>query len=329
MRTILLAFGAASLLGGAAPASAAERCQMSAAEKAWIDRALQASDHVMEQRLRLPVEARPTIILFNQHCRFEAKGSRQVRWAGLAHQGKIQLPDGSDIDAGVTSFASQYEKTGKRYFVMALPSVWEAAKMTIIGDNGLTGVFLHEFSHTRQMNALKPVFEAASAKYKMADDFNDDSLQKHFKSDPAYVAVIEKETDLLYQSAGEPDTTKAKALAQQALALMEARQKRWFVGDETMWKPYDDLFLTMEGFGQWNAYAWLSDPHGGGLTQAAAEAKMRGSRKWWSQEEGLALFLVIDRFVPGWSGQAFAAPPALGIDLLKQAVSGQAKPPGT
>ena len=87
------------------------------------------------------------------------------------------------------------------------------------------------------MNALKTVFEAASAQYKMADDFNDDSLQKHFQGDPAYAAVIEKETDLLYRAAAEPDTAKAKALAQQALSLMEARQKRWFVGNERMWKP--------------------------------------------------------------------------------------------
>lgn len=328
MRAIRLACGLVSLVAGAAPALAAERCQMSTEERSWIDRALQASDQVMKQRLRLPAEARPTIIVFDQNCRFESKGSRNIRWVGSAHHGKIHIPDGSDVDAGVTSFASQDEKTGQRFFVMALPPVWEAAKMAIVGDNGLTGVFLHEFSHTRQMNALKPVFAAASAQYKMADDFNDDSLQQHFKSDPAYVAVFEKEADLLYRSAAEPDAAKARALAGQALALMEARQKRWFVGGEAMWKPYDDLFLTLEGFGQWNAYAWLSDPRGGGLTTAAAEAKMRGGH-WWSQEEGLALFLVIDRFVPNWASKAFAAPPALGIDLLRQAVSGQAKPSGT
>jgi hypothetical protein len=163
----------------------------------------------------------------------------------------------------------------------------------------------------------------------MADDFNDDSLQKHFQTDPAYVAVIEKETNLLFGAAEEPDPVKAKALAQQALSLMEARQKRWFVGSEAMWKPYDDLFLTLEGFGQWNGYAWLSDPKGGAMTPAAAETKMRGSRKWWSQEEGLGLFLVIDRFVPNWASQAFAAKPALGVDLLRQAVAERPSPSRT
>ncbi|WP_309663019.1 hypothetical protein [Sphingomonas sp.] len=301
---------------------------MTPAEKAWIHGALQASDDVMEQRLHLADDPRPTIIVFNKICRFEADGKRPQRWVGTAHQGKIHLPDGSDLDVGVTSFASQDDKSGARYFVMALPAVWEAAKMAIVSDHGLTGVFLHEFSHTRQMNALKPVFAAASAQYKMADDFNDDSLQKHFQTDPAYAAVIEKETSLLYRAAGEPDSATAKALAGQALSLMEARQKRWFIGEEAMWKPYDDLFLTMEGFGQWSAYAWLSDPRGGAMSTVAAETKMRGSRKWWSQEEGLGLFLVIDRFVPNWASQAFAAPPVLGIDLLRQATAKKTSPSG-
>jgi hypothetical protein len=205
---------------------------------------------------------------------------------------------------------------------MALPSVWRT-NTTINSDDrlGLTGVFLHEFSHTRQMDALQGRFEAASAIYKMPDDFNDDSIQVHFKSDPAYSASIAQETDLLYRAGSEPDGARARALARQALALIDSRQKRWFVGGDAKFKPYDDLFLTMEGFGQWSAYAWLSDPKGGVMTQAAAQAKMRGSRKWWSQEEGLALFLVIDRFVPGWAQRAFGNPPAMGIDLLRQAIA--------
>ena len=91
-----------------------------------------------------------------------------------------------------------------------------------------------------------------------------------------------------------------------------------------MWKPYDDLFLTMEGFGQWNAYAWLADPTGAGMTMDAAREKMRGKRRWWSQEEGLGLFLVVDRFVPNWAAEAFASNPKLGIDLLREAVNAPA-----
>ena len=314
---------AIALLLGLSPAApvAAQSCAMSSAESAWVEKSLQAWRHVSTRKLNLPPAAQPTMILFNEKCRFERITGQSV-WRAEPHNGTIRLPDGGEVPVQVTAFAGRNDRTAEPFFVMALPSVWEAAKVIKPGDaNGLIGVFLHEFSHTRQTLALQPVFRAAAAVRPMPEKFSDDSLQEHFQDDPAYVAVFEKERDLLYRAAEEPDDAKAKALAREALALMEARQKRWFAGEDAWWKPYDDLWLTMEGFGQWVAYAWLSDPKGGGMTPAAARDRMRGSRRWWSQEEGLALFLVIDRFVPEWPAKAFAPKPALGIDLLREAVA--------
>jgi len=317
----LTAFAFAAL--ASAPAQAAPPCAMSADERAWVENALHASDDVMLWRLRLPPDPRPIIIVFNDRCRFESRGGSG--WLGTPHRGKIVLPDGTDTNAVITSFASRVGMNGQRFFVMALPPVWRKGT-TINSDDrlGLTGVFLHEFSHTRQMDVLQGRFDAAEAIYKMPADFTDDSIQMRFRSDPAYAASIAQESDLLYRAAAEPDLAKTRAMAREALALMDARQKRWFVGKDARYKPYDDLFLTMEGFGQWAAYAWLSDPKGGGMTPAAAQSKMRGSRRWWSQEEGLALFLVIDRLLPGWAQRAFGNPPALGIEMLRQAVGGAA-----
>ncbi|HEX6605263.1 MAG TPA: hypothetical protein VF027_10355 [Sphingomicrobium sp.] len=314
-------FGLPAILLAGSVASAAPKpaaCVMTDGERAWAENALQASDYVMEQRLHLPRAPHPTIILFNEHCRFESTAPGKPLWKGEAHSGKIRLLKGS-IPAGVVAMEDYDQKTGEEFFAMALPSIWQAAGLMKPGDQGLTAVFLHEFSHSRQSLALRPVFDAAAAQYAVPDYFNDDSLQKRFEKDPAYVAVYEKEAGLLYRAAAEPDETKARALARQALELMEARQKRWFTGADAMWKPWDDIYLTMEGFGQWNAYAWLSDPKGGGMTMEAAREKMRGKRRWWSQEEGLGLFLVIDRFVPDWQARAFASRPALGIDLLRLA----------
>ena len=303
------------------PASAAQ-CAMSREERGWIESSLQAWTYMAKERLHLPAAEPPLIAVFDATCQFEAKAGNKPNWRGHLHRGKIRLPDGNEVPVQVTSFAGRDDQRSVTFFVMALPSIWAAANLPISGDlKGLTGVFLHEFSHTRQIAPLKAVFDTAEATHKMGDDFSDDSLQERFKSDPAYVAVIEKEVDLLYQAAAEPDATRAKALVRQALTLMEARQGRWFVGEDSYWKHYDDLFLTMEGFGQWNGYAWLSDPRGGALTAAEAQQRMRGRRRWWSQEEGLALFLLIDRFVPDWPQRAFASNPALAIDLLRLAVA--------
>lgn len=322
MRRVIFALAASISLStgahGAAP------CRMTSDELNWIDSSLSASDYMMETRMRLVHVPHPTIIVFNERCRFELKEGTK-RWLGESHAGKIRLLHHGSMDAGLIAMEDNDEKTGERYFVIALPSIWRAAKVIGPDESGPTPVFLHEFSHARQDVVLDQLFRAAGAKYKPPEYFNDDSLQDHFKSDPAYVAVYEKEAALLYRAAAEPDDTKARALAKQALELMEARQTRWFTGSDAMWKPYDDLFLSMEGFGQWIAYAWLADPKGGGMTTDAAREKMRGKRRLWSQEEGLGLFLVINRFVPDWPQRAFAKDPALGIDLLRLAAQAPAK----
>jgi hypothetical protein len=318
---------ASALILGSSGAGAAQRCAPTSDERSWVESSLAASDYIMMQRLHLPPDPHPTIIVFNDKCRFELpEGSK--KWLAESHNGKIRLLRNSTVDAGLIAMADQVEQSGRRYFVIALPSVWIANKAAVPGDPGLTAVFLHEFSHTRQMKALQPLFQAAARQYKPPEYFNDDSLQAHFKSDPVYVAAYEKEDDLLYRAAAEPDPAKARELAKQALELIDARQKRFFTGADAMWKPYDDLFLTMEGFGQWNAYAWLADPRGAGMTTDAAREKMRGKRHWWSQEEGLGLFLVIDRFAPNWAAEAFAPNPKLGIDLLREAVNAPASAAG-
>jgi hypothetical protein len=295
-------------------------CVMTTEERTWVDGALGASAYMMEQRLRLSPVPHPTIIVFNERCRFELKeGSRH--WSGEGHAGKIRLVRGGAFPAGIVAMADYDKASGERFMLIALPSIWRKAGVIGPDETGPTGVFLHEYAHTRDTVALRGLYEAAERKFKPPEYFNDDSLQERLKGDPAYVAVWEKEADLLYRAAAEPDDAKARALARQALDLMEARQKRWFTDSDAMWKPFDDLFLTSEGFGQWVAYAWLADPKGGGMAPEAAREKMRGKRRQWSQEEGLGLFLVIDRLVPHWSIKMFGSPPKLGIDLLRQAVS--------
>lgn len=318
-----LAAAALMTSAGAQPRSR-DACVMTPAEQAWVTRSLSAWELVRAQKLRLTIESHPTMVLFDDRCRFEAKAGASPQWRGTPHAGTIRLPDGSSIPAAVISSTSRNDSTGEVFFVMALPPIWVASKAVGMRDeDGLTAVFVHEFSHVEQLPILQPLFDSASKHFKVPEHLSDDRLQQVFEHDTAYAAAYTRERDLLFAAATEPDSAKARILAREAYASMVARQQRWFVGDSAVWKPYDDLFLTMEGIGQWDAYAWLADPRGGGLTTAAAREKMRGRRRWWSQDEGLGLFLVIDRFLPSWPQQAFGQNPVLGIDLLGEAVSGR------
>lgn len=320
-----LSLAALVALSGASPAQAHRDCTMSPDDGKWVADAFRASQLVMLQRLHLPRDPRPTIVLFDKNCRFETKLADRGKWVGITHEGRILLPDGNHVDVGVTSFASRDDRTGERFFVMALPSIWYAAKVMKPADLGLIGVFLHEFSHTRQMDVLRPRFDTASAIRPLPEDFTDDTIQKTFQANADYAQSIAREIELLYKAADEPDEAEARSLARHALGVMETRQTQFFTGKNAWLRPYDDLFLTMEGFGQWAAYAWLSDAKGGRMTPLAARDRMRGSRRWWSQDQGLALFLVIDRLLPAWPQQAFGSRPALAIELLREAVD--AAPP--
>jgi hypothetical protein len=103
---------------------------------------------------------------------------------------------------------------------------------------------------------------------------------------------------------------------------MRARRARWFTGAEAKWLPLDDLFLVMEGLGQWAGYRWLVGDKGRGLDPGATLTEFRRGGRFWTQDEGLALMLVVDRLRPGWQKAAFAAEPALAEALLAQAVEG-------
>jgi len=82
----------------------------------------------------------------------------------------------------------------------------------------------------------------------------------------------------------------------------------------------DDTFLSLEGAGQWAAYAWLAHPAGGRLDRPAAVKRMLGKRRRWSQDEGLGLFLVVDRLMPGWPSLVFDPKSIGATDLLERAI---------
>jgi len=51
----------------------------------------------------------------------------------------------------------------------------------------------------------------------------------------------------------------------------------------------------MEGLGQYSMFLWLVHPQGGNISRTKAIVGVRRGRNWWSQDEGFALFLILDR----------------------------------
>jgi len=307
-------------------------CNVGAA-RPWITRWLAAWEFTSCEILRLPDAPAPTIVFYDSACVYTtsgvtaggaapgdgpALGGARLPWRAIAHGDTLTLPDGSRLPVQLMSFTKVDRKTGP-YFVMAAPSYWARVARSPEQDPGLA-VFLHEFAHTRQVRGMAHTIGPIDSTWSYPEELDDDAVQKNFGSDSVYVAAYLAERDLLYRAAAAASPAEARALAKEALAMMKRRHARWFTGKKAEFAILDGTFLSMEGAAQWAAAAWLSHPRGGGLTRDAAVAKMIGRRRWWVQDEGLALFLVVDRLLPGWPRLVFNEPSMGGLELLERAV---------
>ncbi|MEP6730093.1 MAG: hypothetical protein ABJE10_05625 [bacterium] len=326
---IVACIGAPSRMLDAQPATAVSiavappTCAMGAADSTWLIRALANWRVVEREILRLSPTALPTIVTFDARCAFVAKARAEGKlvWRGAIHGGRIILPDGKVIPPNVTSFAAPADSGNGGFFVMSLPSVWRAQGVKSgLGVEGLMDVvLLHELMHTRQFYYANPKLAELTRRYNLSADMSDDDLQHAFEKNAAYVADYAKERDLLFASAAATDARESKRLACEALSTLRARRTRWFTGNSAQWAPLDEIFLTMEGLGQWTAYAWLVGDRGPHLKAAVAQREIRRGGKHWTQDEGLALFLVIDRHVKNWQTLAFAQEPLTAEALLARA----------
>jgi hypothetical protein len=308
----------AAMLAAAAP------CTMAADDRAWIDRALAIWRTSEARLLKLKPRPLPKIVAIDGACTYVAPAGSKARprWTGTPHGGTVRLPGGPPTPVGPISFAAT-EPDGTGFFAMSLPSVWRKAGVkSALGVEGLMdNVMLHELMHARQFYFANPALAELTKRHGLPDSIGDDSLQDRFGKDPAYAAEYARERDTLFAAAAAQDDAEARRLAGEALAMLRARRAKWFTGENAYWTRLDDIFLTMEGVGQWLSYAWTTAPFGRALPRDAALREVRRGGSQWTQDEGLALFLTIDRLVPNWQALAFAEQPVLAEALLARAAN--------
>lgn len=318
------------ILALAAAAAVGTSCLPSTSDRGWVDRATSAWRMQLRRLPELTPPKKVSVILFDARCRWVSNGALErragARWSGSLHGGRVLLADGNRIPVGVTSFAGEGQN-GASTFVMALPSVWASAKVPggLLGLDRLTkAVLLHEASHVAQGPIMARVGSLVREKG-FGKDFNDDSIQLRFEKEREFAASVKEETRLLFAAAETADQLEARALAGRALQMVTERRARWFRGPDVRFAEAEDLFLSMEGAGQYVGYSWLIDPRGGALTRAEAMAGFGARGRWWSQAQGLALVLAVERLdLPGWRGQLWGKPTLFGIELLQAALERRA-----
>jgi hypothetical protein len=314
----VLAAALALLLAGCATATTpAPGCTMAREDRAWLESALDTWRKAEVEQLGLAPQPLPTVIAADTLCTYTLPRGGFAGVTATPHGETVVFPDGGEAPVGPISFASG--EGG--YFAMSLPSVWRAAGVT--SEFGLeqlmTGVLLHEMMHVRQIDLASTSLAGVATSVGVSDDeLTDKIVQQRFESDPAYAAAYAEERDTLFAAAATPDEAEARRLAAKALELMRARHARWFTGDKAGFAAMDDVFLTMEGIGQWLIYRHFLEA--GRPAAEVLPAVRRGGRQW-SQDHGLALILVVDRRLPGWQRSAFRDPEWRASNLLAAAVA--------
>jgi hypothetical protein len=320
-----LAFAAVLATSSCASVPAKRGCTLPERDRIWVERAIEAWHFASREITGIRTVPDFPAIFFSADCVVTSTNalgnSIAVTWTARSHAGTIALPDGTQIPAGVTSFASG--KNGLSYFVMSTPSVWEAAG---VGqgpglDTTMVAVLLHEASHIAQVGPYGPRLGGLIERNKLPDDFNDDTLQRRFQANAEIAASVKNETRLFLEAAAASDDTEARTLAREARRLMRERQARWFVGEDAYFVEAEDIWLTFEGAGQWTGYRWLVDPRGGAQPPAEVMARFTSNR-WWSQTEGFAVVLALDRIAgEQWKRHAFGDGARTVLEMLDDALS--------
>jgi hypothetical protein len=313
------------------------QCEPKADETKWLDGTVRVWRSVRADSLKLAPARLPWLILFDEKCvyninpdvkfadqqdktdrSYRVLGGERVAIYSTEHLGKIKLPDGQTIPAQLISFAANYDGDKRSYLAAALPSIWAKAEHLKAEQNLKTlvrSVYVHELTHTYHRNffARLSVIEKG---LKDVENFDDDIIQNTLGKNDQFRNAYLDEIALAVKAGQEPDRVKKRLAAKLVLTAIKHRRAQFYVDDNEKFAEIEDIFLTMEGVANWAAYrASIVD----GMTPENASRLIRRSGKYWSQEEGILLFLIIDQLLPNWQKIAFGKQRVSIVDLLERA----------
>jgi len=319
-------------------------CEFTDADAHWIQRALDGWELVRREFLKVEPHPLPWIVLYDAACVWDlgatdpplfaearnldatltfAGGAVQVRAA--PHRGTVLLPNRVEIPIGVKASTALYRDDRATFLVMSMPSVWRRDRrhaMKPFLDEYLQGVFTHELTHNLQLVRINRRLRRLLRMSDVPGRLTDDVIQARFRNERGFARSVETERDLYYRAVQARDAVSRRVLVDKALGMTKGRHAQYFTDANAAYVEIEGLFLTMEGAAQWAAYSLTRARDSRGLGDLAAMKLVRDDRRYWSQDQGLALFILLDAMVPDWQERMFAPllPPS-PFTLLEQALA--------
>jgi len=333
----LFALATACVTSAAGRGASAADCRLVGAERRWIRSSLAAWERVSTRALQLPAARPPLLLFYDRRClfRFPPSNARDgsspvaVRvgretFAGSArsHGGTIELPNGTRLRVRPVTYASLLPGDSSTFLLLALEDVWVSDPAYRFDPENwsdyLTRVFVHEMTHARHLTAWAPLLRVEAGRVGLSD-LNDDIIQQRFDTVPGFHEAVQRETAMLYEGIAQTGTRR-RMLVRAAIDSIQARRARFFGGLKAPWSRIEQLLLDLEGAGQWAALSHLVYSRPGARVDQLIDV-VRDSRTYWSQDEGLALYLAVDALVPGWQQLAFSDEPRSSLELLTGALA--------
>lgn len=324
-------------------------CRLSVENLNWVQAALDGWQQISRDALGLLSAPLPWTVLFDSSCVWHLSppagqpgdgtaihtplsfASNRVEVRALRHHDTIALPSGVAIPARPTAMSSVSANGMPPFVAMALPDVWRLSA----GDAGarpadefLQTAMIAELAKSGRLEELQRRLQALGRTHSLPPSLGEDTIQMQFQSVPGFREAFEAERDLFFKAVREGDARQRDALTNRGLTMARQRRAHYFTGPDSLYAPLEDSFLALDGAAQWAAYRFVKT-RAASAEDADVLQFVRDKRKYWSQEEGLALCLLLDPLVPDWQARVFGAAPVSPFVLLEAAVrahAGAARP---
>ena len=193
------------------------------------------------------------------------------------------------------------------------PDQWPYLDFLFLGTN------IHELTHTRQLPFVLPqLLEIGKASNR--ESLDDNTVENEFSQNERFTKLYTEEVAHLWKAVFAMNVDSCKAEIAQAFQLTETRKREFFIGDNKGLGRADEIFLSLEGSAMWAQYRVM--------LKNVPKPNERELLLWtikqmpaWSQERGLLLFVLINRFAPAWKTHFFGKQLPLATDYLRSILS--------
>jgi hypothetical protein len=288
---------------------------------AWMQSVLDAWQTTTRRDLHVPPQSPPWIIFYDDSSAWHlnpdtaglpshTKSKATLRYANrrytltrVANDGKLWVPGRDPLPLKPRSVTMVDSNGQKPFTILPLPRLFQRLAPTDQVsdlDKAFLGAAMHELTHTRHLVGYGKRLEQLRARYRLPETFDDNIIQERYAEDTVYAAIFAEERTALNDALFAKTPGEAKSALGIALATAELRKKTFFDNENAGFSELEDFYLVLEGAGMWAEYQHARRVAPASETWQRTLGLMMNRTRSWSQGEGLALFVLLDRFRPNW-----------------------------